>query len=154
MTLIKDISQFKAVSLNMDYQRMMHYIEHVELRYIKSLLGEELYEDIQKEDSSNKANNDKLLEKLTPAIAYYAYGEAMMNESDKLTPTGLVNKVNDYSNPVDGNAIMFKYKKACRDAEFFVAEALDFLLEYKDDFPLWERGQPKRSCKRVNVSFL
>lgn len=154
MTLIRSIDEFKGVSLHIDFKRIMHYIEHVELRYVNSLLGDELYADLQKKNSDNRANNLLLIEKLKPAIAYYAYAEAIMNESDKLTPTGLVNKINDYSSPVDGQTLMFKHKKSCRDADFFIAEALDFLKENSDKYPLWKQNYQIRGCKSINISFL
>ena len=153
MTLVSGID-LRPISGNIDRPRLDKYFEHVESRYIVPLLGQELYDDLLDEDSDNRTNNLLLIEKLNPAIQHYVYGELMMHEQDKMTPTGLVNKVNEYSQPVSGNALMYKYQKSCRDAEFYISETVDFLTEKKDDFPLWIRNKVKSSCKNINIGFI
>ena len=149
LVTLTEIAQYKDVSAHLG-KRADSAIEDAERLDIKPLLGERMYLDMVR--NSTNANYVLLLDGgeyaydgftyefvgLKRVIIEFAYARIVFFGSEKATPHGIVDKLNQDSNPITRDNKKEKYTAARQTAVELWKEVYLFLQRKKSDYTYWD----------------
>lgn len=146
---LTEISEYKDVSAHLG-KRADSAIEDAERLDIKPLLGERMYLDMSRLLTQDKYQlllnggeyeyDDFTYEfaGLKRVIIEFAYARIVFFGSEKATPHGIVDKLNQDSKPITRDNKKEKYTAARQTAVELWKEVYLFLQRKKDDYVYWD----------------
>lgn len=141
MALISEteIKDYTDIAANVNAKRFSHYIEICEKRDIRGLIGKPLYDRLIEGVDANDltANEDTLIAKIKPALAWYILFRALPNLHSTITPTGLQTKTTTDGESVGKDILDIRMKNALTQAEFYAEDMRAWLCENSTLFPEW-----------------
>ncbi|RAJ94208.1 hypothetical protein LX87_04093 [Larkinella arboricola] len=138
--LINDILTFKAqvggIQKTMNWPTWEPYIRGAEIRHIIPAIGEELYDELAAVTTPTPEQK-KLLDRLRPALAFFAYLDAIPYLVTATGDAGLV--MNTPANTANITKWMYVtlVKDAAAKADQWFETALSWLEHHADQFPTW-----------------
>ena len=129
---------------NIDENLLEDSIPIAELKYIKKLLGKDLYNLIVSENTSQVFTglNQTLLDNhLKRILSRYVVYEAMPMIKAEITSNGINVPNIDFNLPVDDTGFAMLRNKMLSDAELLVAEMREYLNDNSSSFPLFNCDQ-------------
>ena len=155
------ILKFKQLTRQVNNVKVLEpYIEEAQEFDLRAFLGEELYIDLlDKYDTGTMTDAyDDLYEGLTytvstltykhegivPIMAYFTYARYVQNSNVASTKFGLVNKTNEFSDPISEKQLTRIIQQA-KSGAIVYQERVRFFLDAKvTDYPLWKGGRDRR----------
>ena len=140
-----DFTEWVDVSVNLAQKYTSRYIELAQKRFLRPLLGSELYDDLETEIVSGTPSVDAsaLLEAVKPYLVFRAYELYLPNSRTFFTSMGPRELEEDNSRTISDSQIQALVDLARQNAIFFEAELLQFLDVNKDTYPLFESSEDK-----------
>ncbi|WP_207426000.1 hypothetical protein [Pedobacter sp. SYSU D00535] len=149
-----DFIPYVDLPANVDAVKKINmHIEHAQQFDLKPLLGDVLYYDLLKNSTEEKyvtlldgqeyeVNGVPVLFKgLKPAIVHFATARVLPNISSQITPSGMFQKRNEFSDPVDFRDISRQVKYFESLAHGYWAEARAFLDQNSDTYTHWRSNK-------------
>jgi len=136
-----ELKEFFPVNISFDFDQVKPYIATAENKYIKHLVGDDQWEEVEDYyDSESEAITelDDLIEVLQKPIAYFAVWLASSKLDLKLTNAGFVVSESQGYAPASEHRTKNLKADLLRDAYDSVEVLLRFLEAHIDDYPLWE----------------
>ncbi len=132
-----EVIDITAVGSQIDITLLEKHISKSQLKHIKPLVGEDLYETLQNEtvaETYTGSNESLLTDYLKPALAHYTLYEALPLIRQKIVNKGIMIGKSEFSEGSD--FIEFKYLRdeQLNNARFYAAEALKFICDNASDF--------------------
>lgn len=129
---------------NMDENLLEDSIVIAELKYVKKLIGSDLYNLIVSEKSAQSftgLNQALLDDHIKPMLARYVVYEAMPMIKAEITSNGINIPSIDFNIPADASSFAMLRNKMLSDAELLVAEMRGYLQDNSSSFPLYNCDQ-------------
>ncbi len=145
---ITDIVEFKPLSLNINVAKFLDpYIIEAQEFDIKPILGTPLFlaideaiEDFDNlflpytyEYSGHTYNHNGI----KSALIYYTYARYLANANQHSTPSGMMQKLNEFSTNIDEKTISRLVKQAQSGAIAYQNQFIEFLCRFSQDYPLY-----------------
>lgn len=151
MITVNKIKTIVPISKSIDEGLIVPQISLAQIKYIRKVLGNLLYEDINTKYNSQTLNSieTQLVENIQIPLAFYVVDNTLPMLSYQMTEKGVQqqNGVNSQPADVQSNttSLMFIRNELRSNGEFYLNEVRDFLKENKDSFPLYqtEGNDPK-----------
>jgi hypothetical protein len=137
MALIKNTTELKAhlgsIQKNINYATMLPFIEQSEIKYIIPYIGSTFFADVDTLHNSGSPTSQQieLIKRLSRALAYYSYLEALPMLNIHMGDIGIVQQSDSEgtSTPASG----WSYHKAEHQASTNADRFLDYALEYLEE---------------------
>jgi hypothetical protein len=158
---ITDIVEFKPLSLNVNVAKQLDpYILEAQEFNLKPVLGDPLYLDLLE----NLENYDNLFLPYTyewdgykyahngikASLIYWTYSRYLSNGNSHSTAFGMVQKLNEFSTPLDPKEISRQVKQTESGAIAYQQQYLEYLCRFATDYPLYNVGGKKIAQKTSN----
>lgn len=157
LILLADIITLKPISINTNETKKVNpYIMEAQEFDLKPCLGDEFYISVlaQKDDNWSDPNysdlwngkqytyNNKeyVFQGMKAALIYWSYARIITNIGQDETAFGVMQKLNDYSQQIDGKQLAMKVKQTLSGAANFKNDFIDFLNRNKELFPIWKEN--------------
>jgi hypothetical protein len=150
---LDDIKAVRQISSNVDnVESIDPYIIEAQIIDLRKLLGVKFFNVFRKEIETTPTPPDRATDILNgckyfvdeteiefagikPLIAYYAYARALPNLGKRVTRTGAVKKINNFSDPVEKDELADMIIEAKSIAKVFEEDLLYFLHNNKETYP-------------------
>jgi hypothetical protein len=125
------------ITANVDVKDVTPYIRPSSDMRVQSILGSYFYTYLLAEYNAQTLNNDeeKLVEKIQPVVAWRAAENAVFGLSYQLKNKGVQVQFGDYSQNVSQGEVAFVMDHYGQMAAFFEKRLINYILENKDLFP-------------------
>lgn len=133
-----EIKSLTTIQEHVDNYLIENAIEFCEKRYIRDAIGRDLYADLVA--NPGVGENPTLIGHLKPALATFVHSHILPDLHIKETNKGVMLKGSDQSINASTRDVEYKRKIKVNDAEFHLRLALEYLVENKADFPLFNTG--------------
>lgn len=164
-----DIKERKGLSNNINLAKELDpHIEEAQEFDLRSWIGESFYLDIMDKFENNPTDpvflelfdgvkytydgNEYEHQGIKGVLVYLAYARYIGAANAQSTPTGFVQKNNQYSDPISSSQITRMIKQNESGANTFQRRVEDFLNRNSSSYPLWnvcKKGSRKKSI-RIN----
>lgn len=154
---IADVREFKGISsnINVDKDFFPHVLEAQEFD-LRAFLGESFYIDLV-EDFEGSPSLDLYSDLfngvkytysgqtyehsgLKAVLVYHSYARYLSYSGVQSTPTGMMQKLNQYSEKVDDKTLARLIQQARSGATAHEVRVTDFLNRNASSYPLWKSG--------------
>ena len=150
---VNDIKAVRQISSNVDnVESIDPYIIESQIVDLRKLLGVKFFNVFRKEIETTPTPPDRATDILNgckyivddieiefagikPLIAYYAYARALPNLGKRVTRTGAVKKLNNFSDPVEKGELADMVIEAKSLAKVYEEDLLYFLNNNKETYP-------------------
>ena len=131
-----NIRNVRPIADNMaDEKRLKPYIQEAETLYLIPAFGASLYKDIDENiqdyqtllDGGYYDENKKHFAGLSEAIGYLAYSRMVRNQQGNITAFGAVQKLGDFSQPLDAKMILTLANDAEKIGLEYLSQCVDYL---------------------------
>lgn len=144
-TLFIGQQQFRdltPVSLNLDEKWFRLALGLAQTKYIECELGKELTAELkdQIDNSTLTPANEALLEQIAPAMAWWAYLEALPEIQYRAEDLGMRINTDANSQPLTGTQMAHRAGNIRNNAEHLTNILRQFLKDNKDNYPLWDQA--------------
>lgn len=137
---IAQIKEYIAINITNDFNSIKPYIKQAETKFIKPVIGKDLYttldEYLQASDQSSKKTNE-LIDKVRLPLIYYAYYLYAPIGNIQVSNTGIHIVTNENKKTAFEWQIDKLETSWLNTAHDFIEEVLEFLDENRADFPDW-----------------
>ena len=145
MQLINTIDELReliAINTNSNYEDIKPYIQQAELKFIKPVIGKDLYNEllasISEASSSSDTDYTGLLQKVRLPLAYYAYYLALPILNVQVSSGGIHIVTNENKKTAFPWQIEQLSNSWLNTAHDFIESLLEYLEENISDFPTWK----------------
>lgn len=156
MALIISENYLKEMSIingNTDMKILTPTIRLCQDKYIKPILGTDLFDEIIGETPTLSAANQTLMDDfILPAMLHYIICESTPVFKYRYANKGIMVKNSENSQPIDFNEMRWLMDKWKNDAEWYAEQATKFLKENEADYPLYYGGNTTCDKIRPNKS--
>lgn len=155
-----DIQLFKEISKGRSFDSIERFIREAQDLDLPQVMCQEFYYDLLKNYQSAKyqklIHGDKYtvggieieFPGLKAVLSYFTYSRYVMDSNISDTPFGMVQKTNEFSQPISSTEKRDRRDKSISDAHTYWQRVVDYLNAKKADFPVWEKC---RGCSDVGV---
>jgi hypothetical protein len=124
------------MSVQIDWATIVPIIELVQFKYIKKLLGHDLYEKLATDNPTHAGVYKILLDNyLRPAMIWYIQAEASISLKYKIEPKGVFEAAVDGANPIAPQALTEIVDAFKNNAEAYAEEGRRYILQNVGSFP-------------------
>lgn len=123
---------------NLDPKEIEKRIEPAERKYLRPVLGKDLYADLLTNPS--QANNVALLSYVKKALQHFVLWESLPFMRTKITTQGLMTNSTEFTEQSSKDDFGAVRKVVMSDAELELKELTDFLCENSANYPLWKKS--------------
>lgn len=162
---IQDIIQFKPISINVNEAKALDpFILEAQEFDIRPILGDPLYLAILDDlpvlstfgDLVNGVaytyDGDNYEHKgIKACLIYYSYSRYLANANSHSTPSGMVSKRNDYSDPLDEKTMTRLIQQAKAGAVHFQEQFVKYLNRFETTYPLWKTTCEKQRKGSIRI---
>lgn len=133
------LKSLTPISANVDVSEVSNHIETAQLIHTREILGKNLYDDINTKFSAGTLNakETELFEILKQSIAYRSAEIAIPFLGIKIRNKGVVRMQDEFSQPASLDELKYLRHELANRSEYFEKRALDFLIQFNNDFPLY-----------------
>lgn len=158
---VDDIKEYKGITGNLNFEKdlLPHILEAQEFD-VAPMLGQSFWLAIQDDfiaspslsDYSDLVNGCRYTDTsgdafenpgLKSVIIYHAYARYLNGSNSHSTPYGMVQKLNNHSEPLSEKAINRLVEQARSGAMVYQNRVLCYLREKSNDYPLFKCSNPK-----------
>lgn len=138
-----DIKTNSSVSNNLDPKLIMPCVDVVQEIYVRSTLGDDLYEAILAEidAASISAENQTLINKMKKTIVHFAIYEALPFIATRIEQSGVVVMEDETYTGVDLDRLNSMCDVVKNRAELYLFRFKEWLEDNSDDYPLYSKCQ-------------
>lgn len=131
------LRDFTPIGQNVDISKVLVWTNEVLLTRIEPILGAYYLGRLTQRylDSTTTPADDKVIEKIQPALAWGSAVQATINMSYKLKNKGIQKQFSDYSESAELNEILFIRDHYQQHAKVHEQRLLDFVCKNKTDYP-------------------
>ena len=151
MALIISENYLKEMSIingNTDMKLLTPTIRLCQDKYVKPILGSDLFDEIIGEIPTLSSANQTLMDDyILPAMLLYVVSEAAPVFKYRYANRGLMVNTSDHANQADFNEMRWLMDKWKNDAEWYAEQATKFLMENSNDYPLYYNGNT--TCDKI-----
>lgn len=132
---------------NVDYlNHVRPFVTEAQLHDLRGILTKDFYNEVMEvaesgADAANgnltKANYDTLLPLLKPIVVLYSAARYEVMSGAQSTRYGMVNKLNDYSEPVPMSEKKARAAQLRSNAATYISDLIEYLEENADLYPTW-----------------
>jgi len=164
---LEDIVAFKPLSINMNVAKGLDpYILEAQEFDIREVLGDPLYlamlddaPDFNTEIYDKLFNGcDYVYEGLNyqqsgvkASLIYFTYARYLANANQTPTAFGMVQKKNDYSDPITDKQLAIKIQQAKSGAMAYQNKYVEYLNRFKEDYPLWKTECRNNKIQKIST---
>ena len=125
------------ISGNADVKYILPHIQTNSDMWVQPLLGTYFYEYllVAFNDETLSSDEEELVDKIKPVIAWRALGDATFALSFKVTNKGVQIQSGEFSQPATMKDIDLAMKRYVQNAEFYAQRLINYLKENKALFP-------------------
>lgn len=166
---VSDIKERKGISNNINLTKELNpHIDEAQEFDLRSWIGESFYLDILDKFVNNPTDTDFLNlfngteytykgdkyehQGIKGVLVYLAYARYIGAANAQSTPTGFVQKNNQYSDPISGSQITRMVKQNESGANTFQRRVEDFLNRNADNYPLWKTCKSGSRKKSITIN--
>lgn len=137
---LQDLELYCNVSESVESNEVDVKTDLMQLKYIKPLLGKELFNEILTEiDASTITTlNQTLIDKIVPALSWLVYSQMIPHGNIKSTAAGFIKNSDENYTLADKEELGSMAKLAYGNWQVYENELIQFLQENKVDYPLWD----------------
>jgi len=150
MALIISEEYLKEMSIingNTDMKILTPTIRLCQDKYIKPILGSDLFNEIISQIPTLSAANQALMDGyVLPSMLHYIVCEATPVFKYRYANKGIMVNNSQNSNPIDFNEMRWLMDKWKNDAEWYAEQATKFLVENRNDYPLYDANT---TCDKI-----
>ena len=153
MALFKTIPEMKAVfsrlNASASIESYISFRDDAEEKYIKPLIGELMFEDLQIHYDSNAEdlNLDKLLYQVRRCLVYYTLLEAAPTQLLDFGDGGIMEGQTEGQSSARQWTMKGAVEYFNTNADAFAESVLQFLEKNKADYPTWNNSQSRKSAR-------
>jgi hypothetical protein len=131
------LKQQTDITSNADAKFIVPHIKTNADMWVQPILGSYFYEHLLDayNDQSLTSDEEELVNKIKPLIAWRALADATYSLSRKVTNKGLQRQDGEYSQSVELNEVGFAMNRYEKKAEFYTQRLINYLKEYKNLYP-------------------
>jgi hypothetical protein len=130
------LDKHSSMSVQLDYARITPIIELVQFKYIKKLLGHDLYTKLTTDNPTHAGVYKTLLDNyLRPAMVWYIQAEASTALKYRIEPKGVFEAAVDGYNPITPSALTEIVDAFKNNAEAYAEEGRRYILQNESSFP-------------------
>lgn len=154
----------RPIARNIDDKRILIYIEEAEQMDLRPAIGDVVY--IAVDDPLNgkkyetllnggkyvtKSGDIKFFKGLKMALCYYVYGRFTKNNNITIARNNNIKKDSEYSSSASTKEVFDSYADAFLIGEKYLKDAIEYISENKDLFPMYESAGNKISRTKYRV---
>ena len=144
-----DLTPYKHITANLSANKLSQFLQEAQEFDLRPLLGTELYidllddavasppfgiyEDLMNGSTYTKNSRKFKHEGLIPVLAYYTYARYIQSTGVNSTPSGMVQKTNDFSQPSPEKMIARQISQAQSGAKAYWERVQRYIIDNKTD---------------------
>lgn len=130
---------YGMITSNVDASDFTPLIQFASKAFIKKQIGSYFFDDLLTKYNNQTLNSDEteLVEIMQFAIAWRATAEAVLSLTYQLKNKGLQKQNDDNADSVEKDEATFMYDNYIQKAQYFELELKQFLLDNKNDYPVY-----------------
>jgi hypothetical protein len=130
---------YGMITNNVDASDFTPLIQFASKAFVKKQIGSYFFDDLLAKYNAQtlSANEIELVDIMKFAIAWRATAEAVLSLSYQLKNKGIQRQRDDNSDAAEMNEITFMYDNYIQKAQYFEAEMKQFLIDNKNDYPVY-----------------
>lgn len=147
----ENIKKYSLIPWNYNMDEAMNFVDLTEITWVKPVLGSELYDEIQqqvKDDDLSDENSTLLVEAIWPYEGMALMHEFLPYAYAHISEIGITVGHSDNSDSVDLKQVTYLASHIRSQVETFKRNAIRFLQEHAESFPLWEPDEDFCHCKK------
>lgn len=152
----EDLVRYTPISGNLDFDKVVQYIEIAQDIHIHQLLGSRLYKKLQSDILSNSLSGDYLTlvdRYIKPTLSQYALLEYLPFSQYSISNKGVFKKTSE-SSVILTKDDLNEMKEASRDtAQHYAARMVDYLMNYPTEFPEYLTNNKEEVHPQRDISF-
>ena len=152
----EDLVRYTPISGNLDFDKVVQYIEIAQDIHIHQLLGSRLYKKLQADILSNNLTGDylTLVERyIKPTLSQYALLEFLPFSQYTISNKGVFKKTSE-SSVILTKEDLNGMKEASRDtAQHYASRMVDYLMNYPTEFPEYLTNNKEEVHPQRDISF-
>ena len=128
-----------VVTANVDATDFTPLVELAAKAYVKPMIGTYFFDDLLTKYNNQTLSSDELLvvEKMQYAILWRVNAEATLTLTYQLKNKGIMKQNDENAESVALDEVTFMYNNYIQYATYFQSELKKFLMDNKDDFPVF-----------------
>lgn len=150
------LKEMSVLNGNVDMKVITPTILLCQDKYIKPMLGEDLFDEIldQVQTSSVTALNETILDNyILPALVYFTLTELTPVMKYKYANKGIMSKNSENSQPADLSEIKFLMDQWRNNAEMYADRGTAYLNDNTEDYPLYTANTECYKTKANKTNF-
>jgi len=152
----EDLVRYTPISGNLDFDKVVQYIEIAQDIHIHQILGSRLYKKLQSDILTNNLTGDYLTlvnTYIKPTLAQYALLEFLPFAQYTISNKGVFKKTSESSAILTKDDIN-EMKEASRDtAQHYATRLVDYLMNYPTEFPEYLTNNKEEVHPQRDISF-
>jgi len=130
---------YGMITNNVDASDFTPLIQFASKAFVKKQIGSYFFDDLLAKYNAQtlSANEIEVVDIMKFAIAWRATAEAVLSLSYQLKNKGIQRQRDDNSDAAEMNEITFMYDNYIQKAQYFELELKQFLLDNKNDYPVY-----------------
>ena len=150
-----EVANLVVTDVSFDESYFTKYIQKAQRKYLRSALGEDLYNDYLSNFGSLPANYQTLKDEfIDQMLAYFVVYEAFMEIRDKLTNQGVMHNRTEFSEQTPSFDYAQLRNEYNSNGNFWQAELINYLIENNTDYPLFSHDCGEGSKTSNNKGFI
>jgi len=166
---ITDIQAFKPMSVNIDVsKKLTTFIREAQEFDLRPLLGDEFYLAIVSDFEASPSlqvygdlfngvtyiygGHTYQHDGLKSVLVYYAYSRYLNNAQTNQTAFGVVEKVNEHSNPISEKTLSRQVGQAISGAKAYEQRVIDYLVRNESTYPLWKCFKTNKKTGGIRIT--
>ena len=152
----KDLVRHTPISGNLDFDKLVQYVEIAQDIHIHGLLGTNLYEKLQADILSDSLSGDYaiLVDKyIKPTLAQYALLEYLPFAMYTINNKGLFKSTAENAETVTRSEVNAMTEAARDTAQHYATRMVDYLINYPNKFPEYLVNQKEQMSPNRRTNF-
>lgn len=150
-----DLVRYTPISGNLDFDKVVQYIEIAQDIHIHEILGSNLYEKLQNDIITDTLSGDYLTlvnTYIRPTLAQYAFLEFLPFSQYTINNKGVFKHTSENANALERNEINVMVEAARDTATHYAKRIVDYICAYPNSFPeyLTNNNEDIHPTKKVN----
>lgn len=144
------LKKYSPIPLNYSMDEIRNYVDIAELIYVRPLLGEALYDEIQEQVDNNELSEENatlLVEAIWPLEGFAVVHEALPSIAYHVSEVSITKGKSDNSDPLSLKELSLFQTHIKNQVIARQNYAYDWLKSHWESFPLWDGAVGCDCCK-------
>lgn len=151
----EDLVRYTPISGNLDFDKVVQYIEIAQDIHVHEILGSDLYEKLQADVLGSTLSGDYLTlvnSFVKPTLAQYALLEFLPFSQYSINNKGVFKHTSEGANALERNEINIMVEATRDTATHYAKRLVDYLCAYSERFPEYSTNSDNdiRPTRKVN----